>query len=623
MLQTQLIKLNLSQMKKRNLFSSIAKTVTVSALMVGGTVVFNSCEKEDPLTEIKIEDSEDVQGKEEAIGVEKLKQEFAEMDQARKDSLNHILEKLQKDHDIAMDALETGNDEAIKLALHELDVEYKEGENAIELEKLAQELMKEIHETRVDSAQMAVDLADKALEISKLQTDQEAQIATSAQVLATKLAEEKAITYGELLTLQQSMYDLTSDSVTKSYEILETVSGKKQDSIQAGYDLLAAVSMKLNDFVSDTAADNSAHVVEMDKIAKDEEVDLDKNELDQILELLNQANQYFEDIQVATYTAEVLVIQMELDAKKAVDAAQKELDDYLENQTAIAAEEKTELTIKVFSMDPMGNETLLASGATITLNGAELTENVVIGDLEGDHYISVAAEGHLTTQFAFNIADDADNDDADGFELYEQTLTIKLLQATETFTVQGKVKGNTLIHTLYDPTVSYGFLYKVDSYEAIPNTTEMYTNVMNSIAKKEQEQGGTDEAISGVNLSVKVSSDVDEADYLDYTAGISVSSFNMVYNATALSATTGADGMYEIAGVPVLNDDFTVEVAIANFILTQQEKLYARDNSGTTAVLHQDEIMDVQTKTIQNQMTEIDPTNRESDIVWFIDFDLL
>jgi hypothetical protein len=258
--------------------------------------------------------------------------------------------------------------------------------------------------TQKDSAQAAVTINGYEIQIAKANATAAEELAKAAQILQTQITAEEVLTQTQVLNLQKSIQAIIIDSVSnvyaiskKLYDLDAEIVAKQKDSIAVQYGLMLQSIAELNKYVTDTATSNV-----------DAEVALDAKQKELMLTLLTQTNNQ----SIAMYKeaervkADLLVAQ--LAAEKALDVAQKAYDDYVKSKTTLAADEKTELTVVLFSMDPQGNSALLTSDATVMLNGVEvdLTNGmgVVLGDLEGNHFVTVTAANHLTTTFSFTIA---------------------------------------------------------------------------------------------------------------------------------------------------------------------------------------------------------------------------
>lgn len=563
-------------MKKRNLLGSITKACAVATLIAGSMFVFNSCEK-DSLTEIKVEDSEDVENTNTEIGktelqtqVDKLELEYEEMAQKRADSLAHVLdlldqelEKLEKiqalDIEAALAEMELA-DEAEKLSL---DRHEQEEMLMLAIQEKELQLQGQILQAKLDSAQNVKDMADVANEIAVADAKAVNDILIATEEAMAELAANETMKVNELNDLQNAIHMYSSDSISNAYSILSEISGHKEDSISTYYSLLFAVSEELNSFINDTASDNRDLVIDLDAIAKDEELSLEEAENDHLLALLKEANASLNDIQSENDAQLVRVVDQKLLAEMELDMAQKAYDDYMEAKNALADEAVTELKVKVYSMDKNGNSSLLASGAKVVLDGDTLVyENgmvMVSGDLEGDHDIAVSAANHLSTRFSFEIAETTSNDEAATFTLYKQHLVIKLLQANEMFTVKGNISANTVNYDFFRMGDGYNYLLDSKVFEPVKDA-DLELSIQNKLDKMAMEDGDN-EPLAGLGLSLKVSSTgLSATDYVS-SSNMTITNFS-VTNTTSASVDTDDNGDYELTGLPVLNDDFTVEIMI-------------------------------------------------------------
>jgi len=578
-------------MKKRNLLGSITKACTVASIMAGGTFVFNSCEK-DSMTEIKVEDSEDVENTNTEIGktelttaVDKLDLQYQEMADKRADSLKHVLdlldqelEKLTKVQQLDLERqLEELNlaDQAVALSL-DRDEQQAMVDATISAKQL--EIQGNMLQTKLDSAQNVKDMADVANEIAIADAEAVNDILIATEKAMAELASEETMKIDELNNLQNAIHSYSSDSISNAYTILSEISGHKEDSIATKYSLLFKMSDEMNKYIQDTASDNRDLVLGLDGIAKDEELKLEQAENDHLLALLQEVNTSLNEIQAENDEQLVRVETHKLKAEKDLDAAVKAYEDYVASKEALAAEEKTELKIKVYSLDKDGNATLIPSNAKVVLNGDTLDYAngmvMVKGDLEGDHDITVSAPSHLTTQFSFEIADNNGNDEAATFTLYKQHLVVKLLQATETFMVKGNIKANTVSHEFFQIGNGYDYLQETDVFDEVSDA-----DLSAAISKKFQRmnvEDGPNEAVAGLKLTLKVTGNgLTAGDYVS-SSSMTITNFSIV-NTTAAMATTDENGNYELADLPVLNDDFTVEIAIEKRRENISKILYGQD----------------------------------------------
>jgi hypothetical protein len=406
-------------MKMNKLLVSKFVAFATVAAMSGSILMTQSCKKDEFATNIKVEDSEDTEKTKTDVGVAEIKDKYTYMTNVYQDSVNYELGKLQAEYKLVNDTItkvlnanatiKNNNltlQQNLAIALEDAKLRQDEEVKAmlIRLAEKEEVLKGKILLTQKDSAQAAVTINGYEIQIAKANATAAEELAKAAQILQTQITAEEVLTQTQVLNLQKSIQAIIIDSVSnvyaiskKLYDLDAEIVAKQKDSIAVQYGLMLQSIAELNKYVTDTATSNV-----------DAEVALDAKQKELMLTLLTQTNNQ----SIAMYKeaervkADLLVAQ--LAAEKALDVAQKAYDDYVKSKTTLAADEKTELTVVLFSMDPQGNSALLTSDATVMLNGVEvdLTNGmgVVLGDLEGNHFVTVTAANHLTTTFSFTIA---------------------------------------------------------------------------------------------------------------------------------------------------------------------------------------------------------------------------
>ncbi len=610
-------------------FAAFAAVAAVS----GSILMTQSCKKnEDFATDIKVEDSEDTEKTKTDIGVAEIKDKYTYMTGVYQDSVNYELGKLQAEYKLVTDTLtlvlnanstNKNNELTLKqnldIALKNANQAYNEEELAmvIRLAEKEDDLRGKILGTTRDSASAAVTINGYEIQIAKANAAVADELAKAAQTLQTQITAEEVMTQAQVLNLQKAIQGILLDSITnvysiskKLYDLDAEIIAKQQDSIAADYALMFKSVEELNYFITDTVTSNV-----------NTEIALDAKQKELMLTLLKQTNNQSIAMYKEAERVKAELLTAQLAAEKALDIATKAYDDYVASKTTLVAEEKTELTVVLFSLDPQGNSVLLTGDATVLLDGevVDLTNGmgVVLGDLEGDRFITVTATDHLKTTFSFTIEEVTTNDDAADFKLYKQRLEVKLLKANTSFTVSGKVTANTTDHEFYTLGSDYDYLRVADVFDVVTDA-DLQSIIQNEMKKRLIDEGAN-EKIAGMNVSVKVSTTDAVINPDTYVGGnvTNVSNFNME-NTVAITATTAADGTYTLENVPVLNDDFKVEVVLENKRFDQSKILYGQDvdNKKVTKTVKYN------TKTVQNITSTIDNAERANGIVLFRDFNL-
>ena len=608
-------------------FAAFAAVAAVS----GSILMTQSCKKnEEFATDIKVEDSEDTEKTKTDIGVAEIKDKYAYMTSTYEDSVNVELGKLQAEYKLVTDTITrvlnakaTIENNKLTLAqkleieLQNQELKYTEEEKAMLIRLATQEdiLKGKILLTQKDSAAAAIIINQAAITIAKNEATKADELAKAAQKLITEITAEEVTTQGQILALQKQIQATLVDSINNVYAITKeiydldaAIMDKQKDSVAAEYSLMLKSINELNKYITDTATSNSGAIVQLDATQK-------KTMLDLLTATNNQSiNMYKEAERVKTD-----LLAAKLVAEKSFDAATKAYDDYVKSKEVLADLEKTELTVVLFSMDPQGNSSLLTSGATVLLDGVEveLTNGmgIELGDLEGNHFVTVTADNHLKTQFSFTIDEVNTNDDAANFKLYKKRLEVRLLQSNNSFTVRGTVKANMIDYKLFAMGDGYDYLQDDKLFSPIADA-DILKAVNNEIAKRDNEEGAQ-EKIAGMNVMVKVTpTGVAPATYVggDIT---NVSNFYME-NTVAITAKTDASGAYELVGVPVLNSSFKVEVVLENKRIDQSFFLYGQTDvpaKATKTVIYN-------TQLVQNRTTVIDLSERTTGTVLFKDFSL-
>lgn len=608
-------------------FAAFAAVAAVS----GSILMTQSCKKnEEFATDIKVEDSEDTEKTKTDIGVAEIKDKYAYMTSTYEDSVNVELGKLQAEYKLVTDTITrvlnakaTIENNKLTLAqkleieLQNQELKYTEEEKAMLIRLATQEdiLKGKILLTQKDSAAAAIIINQAAITIAKNEATKADELAKAAQKLITEITAEEVTTQGQILALQKQIQATLVDSINNVYAITKeiydldaAIMDKQKDSVAAEYSLMLKSINELNKYITDTATSNSGAIVQLDATQK-------KTMLDLLTATNNQSiNMYKEAERVKTD-----LLAAKLVAEKSFDAATKAYDDYVKSKEVLADLEKTELTVVLFSMDPQGNSSLLTSGATVLLDGVEveLTNGmgIELGDLEGNHFVTVTADNHLKTQFSFTIDEVNTNDDAANFKLYKKRLEVRLLQSNNSFTVRGTVKANIIDYKLFAMGDGYDYLQDDKLFSPIADA-DILKAVNNEIAKRDNEEGAQ-EKIAGMNVMVKVTPT--SVVHTTYVGGdiTNVSNFYME-NTVAITAKTDASGAYELVGVPVLNSSFKVEVVLENKRIDQSYFLYGQTDvpaKATKTVIYN-------TQLVQNRTTVIDLSERTTGTVLFKDFSL-